>query len=200
MVHCTSIEAIRTVIKTPASLLLRLRQRSDQEAWARFVDLYTPIISLWIRRRNVQPADAADLLQQVFVVLYRKLPEFRYRENGSFRGWLQTVVRNKCHDHHRRIAHVQIDLVDAIDGKLQTDPAEDSLESEYRELLIARALQLMKVDFQPATWQAFWDLMVEGLPVETVADKYGISANAVYLAKARVLRRLREELDGFLDE
>lgn len=187
-------------MKTPASLLLRLRQTSDQQAWEQFVELYTPIIWIWLRRQNVQPTDAADLLQEVFLVLFRKLPEFEYERDGSFRGWLRTIVMNKWRDHLRRRKPTHVESVDEIDAhRTRPDPAEEIIEKDYRERLIARALQLMKSDFQPTTWQAFWDVMVEEMPVEAAAKKHGISINAVYLAKGRILRRLRQDLDGFLE-
>ena len=76
------------------------------------------------------------------------------------------------------------------------DDSDALMEKEYRDYLIGRALQVMKTDFQPATWQACWEHVGRGRPAAEVAAELGISVKAVYLAKARVLRRLREELDG----
>src|SRR5213593_892354 len=88
--------------KTPASLLERLRQPNDQKAWAEFVDLYTPLFYYWALRLGLQEPDAADLIQEVFLVLYQKLPEFTYQRHKSFRAWLRTVLLNKWRDHKRR--------------------------------------------------------------------------------------------------
>jgi RNA polymerase sigma-70 factor (ECF subfamily) len=89
---------------TPASLLERLRQPNQANAWERFVELYTPLLMYWARRRGLHPQDAADLVQDVFTVLVEKLPEFTYDHRRSFRNWLRTVLVNKWRDHRRRRA------------------------------------------------------------------------------------------------
>ncbi len=81
--------------KTPSSLLERLRQPFEPEAWARFVSLYTPLIYSWGRRVGLQESDAADLVQDVFVTLLQVLPTFTYDRHHSFRRWLWTVAINK---------------------------------------------------------------------------------------------------------
>jgi RNA polymerase sigma-70 factor (ECF subfamily) len=73
------------------------------------------------------------------------------------------------------------------------------IEKEHREYLVSRALTIMKTDFQPATWQACWEHVVCGRPAAEVAAELAMSVKAVYLAKARVLRRLRQELEGLWD-
>src|SRR5688572_29289901 len=87
---------------TPVSLLERLRQPSTEEAWCRFVDLYTPLIYYWARKVGAQPQDAADLVQDVFTLLVRKMPGFTYDEHRSFRGWLRVVTLNKWRESRRR--------------------------------------------------------------------------------------------------
>src|SRR4051794_22774844 len=90
--------------RTPVSLLERLRQPADQTAWGRFVDLYTPLLYYWARRRGLPSAEAADLVQDVFLVLVQKLPEFRYDRDKSFRNWLRTVMLNKWREGLRQRA------------------------------------------------------------------------------------------------
>jgi len=185
---------------TPISLLERLHQPKQDEAWARFVALYTPLIYYWARRVGLQTQDAADLVQDVFTVLVQKLPEFQYDPHKSFRGWLRTVTLNKWREKQRRLA------VPAADGGSQDlaelpapeggDPFEDV---EYRHQLVGRALRLMQAEFQPSTWKACWEHVVSGKPPEQVAAELDISVNAVCVAKSRVLRRLRQELTGLLD-
>jgi RNA polymerase sigma-70 factor, ECF subfamily len=185
--------------KTPASLLERLR-RSDEGAWPRFVELYTPLLYFWSCRMGLQADDAADLVQDVFVVLLQKLPEFSYDKNKSFRAWLRTVTINRWRDNLRRKAAA---LRGADAAGLETvaipDAAEALWEQEYREHLVSRAAEVMRAEFQPATWQAFWGLVVEGRSGAEVAAALGLSIEAVYAAKSRVLRRLRRELDGMLE-
>jgi len=184
---------------TPASLLQRLWQPADQEAWEQFVELYTPLLNCWASRMGLESNDAADLVQEVFSVLIQVLPTFRYERMGSFRGWLRTVALNKLRDRLKRRSPVVTGtmLIDWADPA----PAVDEIfsQSEYTQQIVGRALRLMRTEFQPATWQAFWQLMVDEHPPEKVADNLGISVNSVYLAKSRVLRRLRERLAGLLD-
>jgi RNA polymerase sigma-70 factor, ECF subfamily len=180
---------------TSVSLLERLRQPADQLAWTRFVDLYTPLLLQWARRAGLQESDAADLIQDVFQLLLRKLPEFAYDQQKSFRGWLRTVLLNQWRTRLRRRTEQPLDEAGAV------EPAgEDGLaEEEYRNYLVGRALQIMQRDFQPATWQACWEHVGRGRPAAEVAAELGLTVKAVYLAKARVLRRLRQELDGLCD-
>lgn len=184
---------------TPISLLQRLRQPSRAEAWSRFVELYTPLLYYWARRMGLASGEAADLVQDVFVVLLKKLPEFTYDPARSFRAWLRTVIHNKWRENHRRNS-LPIEAASAARLAEVADPAAVELdEAEYRQHLVRRMLHIMQTDFQPSTWKAFWEVVACDRPPAEVAAELGLSIKAVYLAKARVLRRLRQELDGLLD-
>jgi RNA polymerase sigma-70 factor (ECF subfamily) len=186
---------------TSATLLDRLIHGADQSAWERFVELYTPLLLAWCRRIGLSDADAADLTQTVFVSLYEKLPEFRYDPTRSFRAWLKTVMLNAWRNQHRKrqlgtgngSAVLDPDLVPDTDPRLQLD------EEEYRVHLVRRALVLMQQNFEPTTWKACWEFVVNDRPAQEVAVELGITVNAVYLAKSRVLRHLRQELQVFLE-
>jgi RNA polymerase sigma-70 factor (ECF subfamily) len=178
---------------TPVSLLERLRDTEDQSAWGRFVDLYTPLLCYWGRRAELQEPDIADLVQDVFQILVRKLPGFTYDRGGTFRGWLHTILINQFRTGIRR--RVEQPFEEGYDVADSTE-RDELMEKEHRDYLVSRALQIMKTDFQPATWKACWEHVVCGRPVPEVAAELGISVKAVYLAKARVLRRLRRELAG----
>jgi RNA polymerase sigma-70 factor (ECF subfamily) len=185
-------------MKTPASLLQRLRQPADQDAWSRLVQLYLPLICYWARRAGLQDADVQDLSQEVFAVLYRTLPSFSYDRHRSFRSWLWTVTRNKCRElHRRRAAPVPAGRGGALDG-LADDETDRSWEEEHNRYVATRALQLMRTDFEPRTWQACWQTVVEDQPADAVAQRLGMTVAAVYAAKSRVLRQLRRELEGLL--
>jgi RNA polymerase sigma-70 factor (ECF subfamily) len=184
---------------TPVSLLQRLREPNAEEAWNRFVALYTPLLVHWTRRLGLSDAEAADVVQEVFVILLRELPKFSYRPGSRFRGWLWTVTLNK---HRERQRLCKQPLAWEAAGEVaspEPDPGDEVAEAEYRSYLVERAMQLMRTDFEPTTWQACWRYVAEGRPAAEVAAELGISVNAVHLAKARVLRRLRRELDGLLD-
>jgi RNA polymerase sigma-70 factor (ECF subfamily) len=181
-------------------LLERLRRSPEPDSWARFVQLYAPLIYSWARRANVPHQEAADLVQDVLTLLVEKLPNFVYDRNKSFRRWLQAVTLNKWREHCRRRDPITLPaatgLLEALAGR------EDGLafeEQEYRQYLVNRALQVMKADFQPITWKACWEHVVSGRSAAEVATSLGISEGAVYVAKHRVLRRLREELQDLLD-
>jgi RNA polymerase sigma-70 factor (ECF subfamily) len=170
---------------TSVSLLERLRQPAESQAWGRFVDLYTPLIYYWARRVGLGSEEAADLVQDVLTLLVQKLPELQYDPEKSFRGWLRTVTLNKWRENRRRRG---IALTTA--GFWQV---------EYQQHLVGRALKLMQAEFQESTWKACWECVVAGKPAAQVAEELGLTVDAVYAAKSRVLRRLREELTGLLD-
>lgn len=183
---------------TPVSLLERIRTPGDHEAWTRLVELATPLLFFWAQRAGLRRHDAADLVQDVLTVLVRKLPDFVYDRERSFRGWLKTVTSNKLSE-RRRAPAARAEPGDGwLDELAGPDDSDAFWEVEYREYLVARALEIMRADFQPTTWKACWEHVVSGRSAEEVAAELGLSAGAVYVAKSRVLRRLRQELGGML--
>src|SRR5262245_11384681 len=185
--------------ETPATLIDRLRRPGDPTAWAEFVHLYTPLLYRWAGQLGLGPAESADLVQEVFLSLLKALPEFEYDRRRSFRAWLCTLARNKFRDARRKHAPTPAGSgLNDVAGA-SPDPALEVDEAEYRTYLADRALQLAKREFAADTWQAFWGVVVDGRPAQAVATELGVTANAVYLARGRVLRRLREALDGLMD-
>jgi RNA polymerase sigma-70 factor (ECF subfamily) len=182
---------------TSPSLLEKLRHPNERAAWERFVDLYAPLLHHWARRLGRQASDADNLVQDVLVTLLEELPRFDYQPGRPFRGWLWTVTLNK----HRKQLRVTVPVLRAIgvEDREVPDAAEEVEEAEYRRYLVDRALRLMRADFEPATWKACWEYVVEGRAPAAVAAELGVTVNAVHLAKARVLKRLRQELAGLLD-
>jgi RNA polymerase sigma-70 factor, ECF subfamily len=180
---------------TSVSLLECLREPAQESAWVRFVELYTPLLSRWARCLESNEQDAADLVQDVLAVLVVKLPKFAYQRDGSFRGWLRTVMRNLWAD-RQRASHQCVQFANSaiLKGLVQDDPAKVFWQREYRRALVARALQLMQRDFHPNSWKACWDVVIHGRSPGEVAKKLGMSAGAVHAAKFRILQRLREEL------
>jgi RNA polymerase sigma-70 factor (ECF subfamily) len=184
--------------ETPVSLLERLCREPEADHWQRFVELFTPLLARWGTRLGVPAADIEDLLQNVFVILFRKLPGFRYDPTKSFRAWLWTVF------HHETIAwrkrqNRALPLSDKqLEALASPDIIREATEAEYRRALTARALQIVQTDFPNQTWQIFCRVTVEGRPGTDVAREFNVTPNAVYLARGRVLARLRQEL-GDLD-
>jgi RNA polymerase sigma-70 factor (ECF subfamily) len=184
---------------TSLSLLERLRAPGDQKAWLRFVRLYTPLLYHWTRRIGLAQHEAEDLIQDVFELLLRKLPEFRYAPGGSFRNWLRMVALNKWRERRRRAAHfaASSDSMEQIAAPDETGPFE---EAEYRRHVVAQALRMIEPEFSSTTWTAFQEHVVGGRDAADVADALKISVGTVYAAKSRVLTRLRRHLDGLLDD
>ena len=184
---------------TSLSLLERLRQPASQDAWARFVRLYTPLLYYWARRAGLQEADAADLVQDVFTLLVEKLPSFRHDGTGSFRSWLRTVTLNKWRERSRRAALPVTGDDGTLAGLTTPDPLEECWEADYRRHLVGQALRLMRAEFHPTTWKACWEHVVSGKSAAEVAAELGLTPGAVRAAKFRVLSRLRQELHGLLE-
>src|SRR5436190_1808729 len=113
---------------TSPTLLDKLRLPEQQEAWNRFTELYTPLIYYWARSQSLAEADAADLVQEVFLVLVTKLPHFRYDQDGSFRGWLRTLTLNKHREMQRRKRPNVLDNLDGLPAKIPDGMLE---ENEY---------------------------------------------------------------------
>jgi RNA polymerase sigma-70 factor (ECF subfamily) len=162
---------------TSFSLLQRLGRVDDHHAWRRFVDLYSPLIFYWGRSRGLSDA------------------------NRRFRSWLRTIAVNRATDilrRNRMRAAEPLDDAKTIRGSLES-PADLFAEQEYRGLLARRALELMKAEFAERDWRACWRQVVEGQKAAEVARELGITLNMAFLAKSRVLARLRTELAGLFD-
>lgn len=184
---------------TSVSLLRRLQDPEQESAWQRFVDLYAPLIFYWGKGQGLSPADAADLVQEVLTVLVSKLREFEYDSRHRFRGWLRVISVNKARDFHRRNA---IRVSHENDWSLASVAAESNdlfEEAEYRSFLVRRAMNLIQSEFRDQSWQACWQIVAEGRKATDVALDLGTTVNNVRVAKCRVLRRLREELEGLMD-
>lgn len=191
---------------TSLSLLARATL-NEEESWRSIVGLYSPLVFFWCRKAGLNREDAADILQNVWQSVASHLGQFVRQRDGAFRGWLWTITRNKLNDHFRR----QGDEPRGVGGStahhhLQETPEQEP-ESYFEESnadgsgnVLRRALDLIQADFEPHTWQAFWLATVEGASARTIAERLQMSLDAVYQAKARVLRRLREELAGLEDE
>ena len=185
-------------METPASLLVRLREPHSQQAWTHFVQLYTPLLYHWARRLGLHDPDAADLVQDVLVLLVRKLPDFHYDRDKSFRAWLRTITHNCWRTRWRRVELPREAHPPNLDDVADSDAENLLSETEYRQWLVGRALELMQAEFQPSTWKACWECVVGGRVAAEVAAELGMSVGAVYVAKSRVLSRLRQELTDLL--
>lgn len=182
---------------TPKSLLDRLHDRPDGEAWGRFAALYTPLLLTYMGRLGVPAAGREDAVQDVLVKLVRWLAENRYDPGQRFRGLLFRFAQTAAE--RLRGGPPTLPLPP---GDGPADPrggAAEIEEAEYRTSVLNRALRLIQTDFDPATWQAFWKTAVDDRPAADVGAELGLSVAAVYQARSRVRKRLGAELRGLLD-
>jgi RNA polymerase sigma-70 factor (ECF subfamily) len=189
---------------TRPSLLVRLRDARDADAWREFVELYGPIVYRFGRRHRLQDADAADLTQEVLRGVSAGLGKFNYDpRRGSFRGWLFTLAHHKLYDLLARRRRQEQGSGDSAALELLNDvPAPDSEEvwnQEHDQQVFAWAAEQVRGQFTETTWRAFWATAVEGRDPAAVAEELSLSVGAVYVAKSRVQARLREQIQQIAD-
>src|SRR6185503_10209605 len=153
---------------TRASLLVQLRTGSNHIAWQEFVKLYGPVVYGFARKRGLQDADAADLMQDVMRSVSAAIVRLDYdRNQGTFRGWLFTISRNKVFNFlsARRIrpqAAGDTGTSRLLDSKPDDHDGVDEWEMEYQRRLASLAMDRIRGEFQEKSWQAFWQTAVEG--------------------------------------
>jgi len=192
--------------ETSPSLLARA-QKKDDASWKRIVHLYGPLVAHWCSQATVPASDIDDVVQEIFLSIARELPQFRYDQPGdSFRGWIRVITRRRVADYFRRISGRPSaeggttacrrlnEVADPVAACFDNDPEADSEES----IIVCRSLELIRNDFQPSTWTAFWRTAIENVPTAEVAEALQMSQSAVRMARSRVLNRLRQELAGLI--
>ena len=185
---------------TPVSLLYRLRRTDEVTAWERFVDLYTPLLYHWANKLGEQDSDSEDLVQDVFLILWRKLPEFEYDSGKSFHAWLRTIFLNRHRSRMRRRYSVNGGSpgLTGIECNV-SDFSERLAQDEDTRFLIRQAFRLIEGEFSVVQQQVFRAYVLEEQPPEKVADAMGISPGTVYSIKSKILSRLRQELHQILE-
>lgn len=189
---------------TSGTLLMRLRELDDREAWNEFVERYTPRIYGWCRRYRLQESDAADVTQEVLGKLVKVIRSFEYDpRKGSFRGWLKTVTNNAVRDFladlsgpDRGSGDTRIgDVLAAIQDPGAISELTATLEEEAERTLLREAEERVRLRVQPHTWDAYRLLATEGLSAAEVAVRLSMPVAEVYVAKSRVVKSLREEIE-----
>lgn len=180
---------------TSATLLERVRDPQDYRSWQVFLDIYQPLIQYWLRKSGLQEADLMDLTQEILHTVTRELPKFRYDPAKRFRGWLRIVASHKLSEHFRRGGTRPNSSDQGLSEVLSAD--DDAFwDRDYRDWLFKRALMVMQTQFETQTWQAAYKTITTDASAREIANELGIAEASVYQAKSRVLRRLREELQG----
>jgi RNA polymerase sigma-70 factor (ECF subfamily) len=191
--------------ETRRSLLIRV-QAGEENAWKDLTDLYRPLILGWLHRQGVPAGDLEDLSQEVLLSVVKQLPGFEHSGNpGAFRSWLRTIVCRRTTDYWRAavastpasggsVATAALEQIEAPDSELNRH-----WDEEHDRYVLGCLLDLVQAEFEPATLGAFRRLALEGARGEEVAAELGMSVGAVYVAKSRVLRRIRREAEGLID-
>lgn len=193
--------------ETRISLLARIRDPGDGRAWQEFVTIYAPLLHAYAMKHGLQDADAADMTQETLRLVLRAAPEFVYQPmKGTFRGWLLTVARNVL----RKFANRQAmsvrgtgdsEIKRAIEETPTHDVDDDALwDHEYRSRMLHVAAERIESEFRTATWQAFWRTAVLNEPCDDVARSLGMTIGAVYIARSRVMTRIRREIEFLTGE
>ncbi|MDB5391281.1 MAG: polymerase sigma factor, sigma-70 family [Planctomycetaceae bacterium] len=191
---------------TRRSLLVRLREPTDDAAWAEFIGIYDPLVYRLARRRGFQDADARDLCQEVLRTVARAIDQWDPNpEFGTFRGWLFRIARNlmlnylTAQKRHPK-GTGDTDFQKLLEAKPISDPDDSALfDLEYKKIVFQRAADSIRHEFTDSTWQAFWLTGIDNLEVKQVSEQLQISPGAVYIARSRVLARLKErvkEMEG----
>ena len=193
--------------KTSISLLERLRLHPESADWKRLVELYTPLVRRWLLRQDVPAADADDLTQDVLGVVVRELVDFQHNQRpGAFRAWLRAITVNRLRGYWRGRQHSPQAGGDS-DAARRLEQLEDPHSSlsqlwdqEHDRYVLDQLMKLIEPEFPVAWWQAFRRHVVEGARASEVAKELDVSVNVVLLCKSRILRRLRQEAAGLVDE
>ena len=190
--------------ETRQSLLLRA-QTGEEEAWKDLTDLYRPLIIGWLNRQGVPAVDLEDLSQDVLLSVVKHLPSFEHSgHRGAFRSWLRTIVCSRTTDYWRAIGGAPASGGSGAAAALQqiADPDSDlnrQWDEEHDRYVLGCLLDLVEQEFEPATLRAFRRLALEGASGAEAAEELGLSVAAVYMAKSRVLQRIRQEAEGLID-
>jgi RNA polymerase sigma-70 factor (ECF subfamily) len=191
--------------ETSFSLLEQIRLGADSAAWSRLVDLYTPLIHTWLHRYGVPAHDSDDLTQEVLSAVVRDLPVFSHDlRRGALRRWLRTITVNRLRNYWRGRDHRPVvvggSAFDEALAQLEDPESRLSLlwDEEHDRHVLNQLMELIRPEFEPATWNAFQRLVVDGRPSADVAAELNLSVNAVRIAKSRVVRRLRQEMETLI--
>ncbi len=193
------------IVNNTTSLSLLSRAKSqDDDAWSQLVHLYGPLVQKWCRQFGLQDEDIADVFQETFRTVSKHIESFvPGRSVASFRSWLKTIVRTRTMDHFRATKR-QVPGTGGTDALAQIESVADPMtadeESESEDaIVVQRALELIRPEFDPRNWSAFEEVALKGASAVEIAHKYGVTAQAVRQANYRIRRRLRLILEDLVE-
>jgi RNA polymerase sigma-70 factor (ECF subfamily) len=184
--------------ETRETLLRRLPDAADAEAWDVFVEIYEPLLFRLARSRGMQPADAEDFVQEVFTAVTRNIERWvADADRGPFRAWLFRIASNLAINFLTRHKHGRLGTGDSQVARLLAEQPAASADSslflnEYRRELFRWAAERVREQVSQRQWLAFWRTSVEDRPIDDVARELGVSVGSVYIARCRITKRIRE--------
>ncbi|MFN3191327.1 MAG: sigma-70 family RNA polymerase sigma factor [Aureliella sp.] len=189
--------------ETRESLIVRVKDPRDRDAWDQFVSIYRPVIYRMARSRGIQDADAQDLAQRVLVSISQAIPAWEPRDGIRFRHWLAKVAKNaamnalsrKPQDLGRGGSEHLLYL-----KEVEGEPNDGSYEIEMQRQMFRRAARIVRKRADDTTWLAFSLTMIEGISCEAAAAQLGLSPGSVYAARSRIVRRLREQVNKLSED
>ena len=189
--------------ETRASLILRLPDTADARAWDDFVAVYAPLVYRLARRHGLQPADSDDLVQEVLAAVARSVETWLTRDDrGPFRAWLLRIAKNHAMNALTRHKYRPIGTGDSDMARRLMQQADSNgdaasrFDLEYRRELFRWAAECVREEISDRTWQAFWISTIEEQSIAAVAKQLEMSIGSVYIARSRVMARLREMVKG----
>ena len=180
---------------TRESLLVRLRNARDDQAWSEFTAVYEPVIYRMTKRRGLQDADAREVVQEVLMSVVAAIDQFDVQQGGSFRGWLAKITRNALIDRFRKLSKLEFTkgiTPTQLDQVAQEQEYVDEFEQQRRQQLFRWAAAEVRRNTGEPNWMAFWKTAVEAKAIANVASELGMSEGSVYVARCRILKRIRE--------
>jgi RNA polymerase sigma-70 factor (ECF subfamily) len=189
------------VIETSLSLLQRLADNTDGQAWGEFCSLYEPLLRLWLDRYGIQDCDADDLVQDTLLALVADIRRFKHPgHSGAFRGWVRSILVNRLRNSWRKRRNTP-----SVPGTSEFWERLDELEDPHSSLshlwntehdrhVLGRLLERVAPRFAEGTYGIFRQYVLENVGATQVAAEWGVTVNAVFIAKSRVLRALRQEI------
>jgi RNA polymerase sigma factor (sigma-70 family) len=200
----TESEKMADFPTTNANLLVRLQDPKDRAAWDDFVAIYQPVLMQLLARRGLQNSDAEEIVQETFVAIANSIDRWQPDESlGNFRSWLSRVSRNLAINYLTRQpigvkgtgASDHFEMMNEVPSA--STEATDEFDLQQKRQVFLLAAERVRVDVQENTWRAFWMSCIDNIPAEKIAAELGMTTGAVYVAKSRVVARLKSTIDNF---
>lgn len=183
---------------TQVSLIMRIRDREDDSAWRVFVDVYSPLLYGFCRMKGLQASDAADVTQESLIRVTKGIQSFEYdRSKGAFRDWLATIVYNEI---RRHVAKSTTNWETIFESDVPDDGTGSQWKEHFQRHVFETALQRCKNHFEQTTWQLFEHSWLKGEAIDQVAEKFSVGSEKIYVARSRVLKRLKTEVANLADD